>query len=549
LASTQTRSLEIASLSDLPTPSFVPIRYRPGDLGTWSGHLAFANDLIADVRPSLLVELGTHWGESYFTFCQSVFQNGVDCLCYAVDHWLGEQHAGHYGEEVFQDVQRFNEAHYRGFSYLLRTGFDEALQQFADDSIDLLHIDGLHTYEAVSHDFQAWLPKVKPGGIILMHDIAVRHADFGVWRFWDELKDEFAHSFTFHHWWGLGVLRKPGGSGPQSAFLDLLFHSSPVMAERIRRHYLMQTAFLENARLEATPAVQAAPAAASANIDCGAQSTTVQIYPFGSAGHSEESSIRQTIECGSWKDVTVTMPAGTGAGPIRIDPADCVSVIEIRGIALKDEESGEELFSALSADDFKDAQFSGSALVFSGDSACCILSCSSDPYFFLPSGWKADGPARLEISIQVRTSMEAAVPAFQHLHHAARKSTAHAEENGKLRIALAEAEKQGAEALAQSVRLEEQLATTTVRMREVQREARILQELLDSAENRAKEEAQTREASAAFEEELQSTRAALENERALLVNERILRAKMLHSKSWVLTKPLRGFMRLFKGGD
>ena len=207
MASAQYSSADFALLDDLPTPSFVPLRYRPGNLGTWSGHLSFANDLIASIRPSMIVELGTHWGEAYFSFCQSVFQNGLNTLCYAIDHWHGEEHAGFYGEEVYQDVKQFNEAHYRGFSYLLRTGFDEAVHQFSDSSIDLLHIDGLHTYEAVSNDFRTWYPKVKPGGIIMIHDIAVRHVDFGVWRLWNELTTEFAQTFSFNHWWGLGVLR------------------------------------------------------------------------------------------------------------------------------------------------------------------------------------------------------------------------------------------------------------------------------------------------------------------------------------------------------
>jgi hypothetical protein len=539
---------------DLPTPCFVPIRYRPGNLGTWSGHLAFAHDLIADLRPSLLVELGTHWGESYFTFCQSVFQNRVDCVCYAVDHWLGEPHAGHYGEEVFADVQQFNERHYRGFSYLLRTGFDEAREQFADESIDLLHIDGLHTYEAVSHDFHTWLPKVKPGGLILMHDIAVRHADFGVWRLWDELKNEFALRFEFHHWWGLGVLQKPGGERAPSAFLDLLFHSSAAMAERIRRHYLMQTAYLENTQGAAVEAPARVSVAAAE-----AEQTAVQIFPAGAAGYSEETSLRQTIAFDEWNDVSFALPAGTGGGPLRIDPSDCVSVIEIKRIALLDEASGVALFRASSAEDFEDFQFSECAGRIEDGDGCCLFSCSSDPYLVLPGSWRSDTAVRLDMTIRVQTSLRAGAAAFQ---ASRRGMAAHVKEEldaaearlrneaGRLQMALAEAEQRRADAVAEAERLENLLAATTVRMRqEAQREVRILQELLDSAEDRVKEEARKLDRVAVMEKELLSTREALENERALLVNERTLRARMLHSKSWVVTKPLRGFMNLFKGGD
>jgi len=151
-----------------PLPTFVPRRYQPGSLANWSGHLAFANDLIADLRPAMIVELGTHYGESYFGMCQSVLENGVDCVCYAVDHWLGEEHAGNYGEEVFTEVNDYNRRFYKSFSYLLRSAFDDALCQFSDDSIDILHIDGLHTYEAGRHDFESWFAKVKRGGIVLL---------------------------------------------------------------------------------------------------------------------------------------------------------------------------------------------------------------------------------------------------------------------------------------------------------------------------------------------------------------------------------------------
>ena len=41
---------------------------------------------------------------------------------------------------------------------------------FQDEHFDFIFIDGDHTYEAVSQDFELYLPKVKKGGLIFMHD-------------------------------------------------------------------------------------------------------------------------------------------------------------------------------------------------------------------------------------------------------------------------------------------------------------------------------------------------------------------------------------------
>jgi hypothetical protein len=187
---------------------------RPSVPSAWYGHVPFAHWIVTSIRPATIVELGTHYGASYSAFCEAVLRSGLKARCFAVDTWEGDQHTGYYGEGVFDEFRRFNDARYGSFSTLLRARFDEAAERFADRSIDLLHIDGLHTYEAVKHDFETWLPKMTDAGIVLLHDIMVHGNEFGVYKLWDELQARYP-SFAFTHCHGLGVVAV-GPAGPPS---------------------------------------------------------------------------------------------------------------------------------------------------------------------------------------------------------------------------------------------------------------------------------------------------------------------------------------------
>jgi hypothetical protein len=208
-----------------------PIRLaRPG---AWSGHLATAFWLTKALKPQIFVELGTHSGNSYSAFCQAIASIGLPARAFAVDTWKGDKHAGYYDESIYTELSSFNESHFAEFSKLLRTTFDDACAYFEDRSIDLLHIDGLHSYEAVKHDFDTWTNKLSDRAVVLFHDTNVRDRGFGVWKLWLELADTYP-SFEFHHSEGLGVL----GVGPnQPEALQRFFElgHDPESAAVVRR--------------------------------------------------------------------------------------------------------------------------------------------------------------------------------------------------------------------------------------------------------------------------------------------------------------------------
>jgi hypothetical protein len=198
-----TTGLDILVASEL-----APLFWRPARVGlvsAWWEHVPFGQWLVAATKPRKIVELGTHNGVSYSAFCEAVVREHLDTQCSAVDTWEGDEHAGHYDERVYSEFKVFHDAHFGSFSTMIRSTFDNAIKYFADCSIDLLHIDGLHSYTAVRHDFESWLPKLSDRAVVLFHDTNVRSSDFGVWKLWEELQERFP-GFSFVHGNGLGVL-------------------------------------------------------------------------------------------------------------------------------------------------------------------------------------------------------------------------------------------------------------------------------------------------------------------------------------------------------
>lgn len=184
----------------------------------WAEHVPLAMFLISAMRPKVFVELGAFRGFSYCAFCQAIKSLKIETRAFAVDTWQGDDHAGKLEAGGLAELRAHHDPLYADFSRLVQSTFDDALVHFADRSIDLLHIDGFHTFEAVRHDFQTWLPKMSEIGIVLFHDTNVRERGFGVWKFWANVKENYPH-FEFLHGYGLGVLAVGGEIKNELRFL------------------------------------------------------------------------------------------------------------------------------------------------------------------------------------------------------------------------------------------------------------------------------------------------------------------------------------------
>jgi hypothetical protein len=374
--------------TDLPSHSFEPLIYG---VGAWTPHIHFAFDVVAVLKPALLVELGVDRGESYFAFCQSALENKTATQCFGVDTWRGDQHAGGYDETTFTQVTQHNRANYESFSTLIRSDFDDALNRFGKESIDVLHLDGLHTEDAVRHDLDAWLPTLRPRGILLLHDVDVRSKGFGVWKVWTELQQQ-SRSWTFHDGPGLGVWQKPPVTRLPT-FLEQLLAPANESNAALASYYTERANALQDkiAQQWRDGSIRETPFA---------QQTVIQVFYSSDGSHSEENSIYARVGHEGWKDLRIELPPGAGAAPLRIDFVSALTTIEIDSIVLVTGDTN--YFRADTRSAFETIAVRGDAERLSDEKILRLKITGIDPQLYLPAIPLQPSNAPLLLKIRLR---------------------------------------------------------------------------------------------------------------------------------------------------
>ena len=74
-------------------------------------------------------------------------------------------------------------------------------------SVDLLHIDGDHTYAGASHDCRYYSPLVRrKGGLVVFHDIGTATSQMNVKQLWGEIKRGPGRTHEFIEGPGIGIV-------------------------------------------------------------------------------------------------------------------------------------------------------------------------------------------------------------------------------------------------------------------------------------------------------------------------------------------------------
>lgn len=154
----------------------------------WHGLEHIADWIVETTRPHVTVDLGVDHGFSTLVLAQPGFGTvyGID----ANAHTLG------YAKNMAAELGIRN-------IEFINSNFATVAAAWAKP-VDILHIDGDHGYCDVRSDFNTWVPHLRPGGVLLMHDIDAFKDGPG--RVFEETNWP---KWCIHQYHGLGVLTKP----------------------------------------------------------------------------------------------------------------------------------------------------------------------------------------------------------------------------------------------------------------------------------------------------------------------------------------------------
>ena len=169
--------------------------------------------IVAELKPSLALEIGTAHGG---TLCVISRLSHTSATIISVD-MPGGQFGGGYKWFRIPIYKSFPVAAQK--LHLIRgDSHDAAIQSRVQNEVcklrklDLLFIDGDHSYEGVKADFESYRGLVRSGGVIAFHDIAEHPKETGceVSRLWNEIKTQHRHEEIVEDpeqgWAGIGIL-------------------------------------------------------------------------------------------------------------------------------------------------------------------------------------------------------------------------------------------------------------------------------------------------------------------------------------------------------
>lgn len=138
-------------------------------------------DQLADCFGAIGLKEGAEIGVERGNYSEQLCQRNPGLHLHCVDAWAA--YAGyreHVSQEKLDDFFTSTQARLAAHHVTFHRGFSVPVaNDFADNSLDFVYVDAAHDLINVINDLHAWIPKVRPGGIVSGHDYCLRSSKDG----------------------------------------------------------------------------------------------------------------------------------------------------------------------------------------------------------------------------------------------------------------------------------------------------------------------------------------------------------------------------------
>lgn len=163
---------------------FKALGLLPLDIRGWHGTDPIFKDLIQQVNPATIFEVGSWKGQSTITMAQVLKEEERDCKIYAIDTWLGAvEFIGQSGDWDLMLKYGYPQVYYQFLSNIVHSEVEDYIIPFPNTSAiaaryfakqktiaDLIYIDGSHDYDDVCDDIGNYWHLLNKGGIMFGDD-------------------------------------------------------------------------------------------------------------------------------------------------------------------------------------------------------------------------------------------------------------------------------------------------------------------------------------------------------------------------------------------
>lgn len=164
------------------------------------------------LRPAKVIEIGSFYGATLWAWMR-LAPGGNQTTITSIDLPIGPGD-GRYNEmlksrlqwHLWADEYECNLNDWQGDSHS-RVMVERVHESHPEKDVDFLFIDGDHSYSGVKADFQNYAQFVRPGGLIVFHDVIGLPE---VAKFWNEVKkgQRYQEIYAGNGGWGIGIIEK-----------------------------------------------------------------------------------------------------------------------------------------------------------------------------------------------------------------------------------------------------------------------------------------------------------------------------------------------------